>query len=184
MIGRLFALNGEHQRKLSHWAVLKSIVNEYTVYPNPVCSGTECKEFMRNHDPSDKWGVWIARCQSDLWRVRVMSQQATMRLQTLSVSEQMETPGNVRFTTIALNELLIQVRLNAQDAVKLPSVPLGLFQIWPIGNSISWPPLKILNGTEAEEIGTSLLRFAGQWPPGSVRTAAPFNNSYHCRAGS
>jgi hypothetical protein len=47
MAGDPFVIAAEHQRKLSRWAVLKSIVNEYDTHGTPAYSRAECEEFMR-----------------------------------------------------------------------------------------------------------------------------------------
>jgi hypothetical protein len=163
MAAEPFLLTREHQRDLARWAILKSIATEYGTYGDePAYSQAECSEFMNSDEPSDKWLVWIGRCQSERWRTRLTRQQTSVAAMTGYWHRVVK--GVLQSTAIGLNELFIYVVLNKHDAIRI-AVPPGLSQIWPAGDDISWPAPKILTETETEAISTGLLRFAGQCPP-------------------
>jgi hypothetical protein len=162
MAGEQFIVTSEHQQAIARWAILKSIAIAYdTPLEEPVYSPAECSKFM-NDEASDKWLVWIGRCQSERWRTRITRQQTGGAMITGYWPRVVK--GVLQSTAIGLNELFIYVVLNKHEAIRVRS-PAGLCQIWPSGEDISWPPPKILTRTEAEAISTGLLRFTGQWPP-------------------
>lgn len=162
MTGGSFTVTDDHKLKLSRWATLKTMVYEYQTEDFPLVSSTEDREkFRKDITPGDRWGVWIGRCQAPEWRARTMMQAYRLR----PVDVEVPKIRNVETFTIALNELLIHIQLNKQSAVPLPHVPGGLLQVWPVSSAITWPPPWILDGTEAEVIGTSIGRWLGAWPP-------------------
>lgn len=165
MAAEKFGLTAERQRDLARWAVLKSIVLEYD---DAAFSQQECREFMRNSNLSDKCFVWIARCGSERWRTRALREQTSVAVMT-GYWHRVVT-GVLQSTAIGLNELFIYVVLNNHEAIRI-AVPTGLFQVWPMGDELSWPPSRILNTTEAEEIATGILRFTRQWPPAAYGLA-------------
>ena len=50
----------EHQRKLSIWATLKSMVHEHV--RATVCSPDDHRDFMQTAQPSIQWSIWIGKC--------------------------------------------------------------------------------------------------------------------------
>jgi hypothetical protein len=157
MAGGQFIMTEEHQRKLSIWATLKSMVHEHV--RATVCSPDDHRDFMQTAQPSIQWSIWIGKCLSPEWRVRIIAQAFTLA----PTQTGMHKIRNIEFFTIALNELLIHLRLN-KSAVPPPAVPDGLFRVWPAGEPVVWPPLRILSGNDADLIGTSLARWLGAWP--------------------
>jgi hypothetical protein len=159
--GQSFDVTDEHQTKLSRWVSLKTMVCEYDTDGPKLSSTEDCHDFKFNKLPNSQWGIWIAACQAPNWRVRIMRQPICLRTEPVETTP----PPNVQFVTIALNNLLIHVRQSKLTNMAFPPVADGLLQIWPTQSSISWPPTRILNGMDADFIGTSLFRWLGIWPP-------------------
>lgn len=162
MAGRSLIIADGPQRTISRWATIKTMVYECNTQSVTVCTDEDHHEFRKTTNPNAQWCVWIAKCQAPNWRVRIMRQATGLGLESKAVG--VPKPPNVQFLTIALDNLLIHLRQNKQTVFSLPSMPEGFFQIWPLQRDITWPPTRILNGTEAEFIGTSLFRALGIWP--------------------
>ena len=108
MTGGSFTVTDDHKLKLSRWATLKTMVYEYQTEDFPLVSSTEDREkFRKDITPGDRWGVWIGRCQAPEWRARTMMQAYRLR----PVDVEVPKIRNVETFTIALNELLIHIRL-------------------------------------------------------------------------
>ena len=166
MAAEKFGLTAERQRDLARWAVLKSIVLEYD---DAAFSQQECREFMRNSNLSDKCFVWIARCGSERWRTRALREQTSVAV--LTGYWHRVVTGVLQSTAIRAQRTF-HIRGSQQSRGDPNRSSYGSFPSLAYGgDELSWPPSRILNTTEAEEIATGILRFTRQWPPAAYGLA-------------
>ncbi len=142
--GKSTRLNQVDQLTLSTWAVLKSIVLEYSTGAVPVTSWKQRRQFMLRQRPPRGWRVWIGHYTDTGWRPSFTNKSFAVT----SNHSVYATRHNTQTLTFLCGQVLIHlVRRPHQFGDDLwnfsPEVEQKLVQIWPVRAGVEWPPPRL-----------------------------------------
>jgi len=150
MRGKPMQLDPGRQKIIATWAAKTALVFLYawnTPRPAPV---SERRWLFQRHEPPPNVHVWLAAHDREI--MAVWSENIRLVDRTPTPRE-----GNAELTTIAINQLVIQILVSRfpvpEGMVSASVVPLTapanlnyLVELWPTQSvTVSWPPSKVMN---------------------------------------
>jgi hypothetical protein len=149
----------EAQRVLATWASKTVMTAEFIHPKSAVIEVQERKLLMEHLLPPERWHVWMARYEGEVWRGLSMYQHSGT-LDVPSVSRPGGVSHYVESTTFGIGHVVFYVVATTWERIHIPflgfGVP-GLARICPAPNlDIVWPPPFILGDAEVTRMSQSV----------------------------
>jgi len=153
-------LDSSTQEAIAAWAMMTSIVAEYTDTPSQAIPATDREYLMRELHPDEHWRIWMGRYDGAEWKQRY---RHTSLVATWDWGHWPTVPAvpNTQSSTFVVGSLFLVAMSSSfipTDQFPYPSSLDGtLIQIWPTNSgSEDWPPKVTINDAEADIISRAL----------------------------
>jgi hypothetical protein len=158
--GKILSLDVTSQTAISAWAMMTSIIAEYTDIPTQSIPASDRQHLMAHKIPTDAWRVWIGKYAGDNWKQRYRHHGIAVGLDY--GFRIIQFGHNTQTSTFVVGDLLIHATSSTLLKLESPfeaNMHDALVQVWPTSSStITWPPSRTLNDTDATQISDALFR--------------------------
>lgn len=157
--GEKLALDEASQTAISAWAMMTSIIAEYTDILTQSIPASDRRHLMSDRTPTDAWQVWIGNYVGNNWKQRYLHYGVATKLDY--GFRIVQSGYTTQTSTFVLGNLLIYATsstLPKLESLFEVNMHDTLLQVWPTSSTtIRWPPARTLNDTDADQISKVLL---------------------------
>jgi hypothetical protein len=148
ILGQPVIIDKESQLTIAKWAVLKTIIGEYTDPPTQAIPKEDRKVFMQTEIPPNGWKVFIARYSGKEWKHRYFHMGSRMLNKATLSPVPLQGKMNVQFSIFALENLVIYTTRTTLERIELinhQEIAYKLIKVYPrVNSSIDWAKAIVL----------------------------------------
>ncbi|MEL4294047.1 hypothetical protein [Shewanella xiamenensis] len=170
MLNKQTILTNSEMLSISAWAVMISIMAEFTDIPTKSIPDQDLTHLMRNQCPPSNWTVWIGKYKGQEWNYRYRHHGiGCMPLQLARIMKPF-THCNTQSSTFVVGSFLIHTTSSTLSGIN----PIfdkehaeKLIQIWPLPltvDCVNWSLLKEINDNEVILISDQLFKQFQPYP--------------------